>query len=272
VIRGALLGLIALGFVPVASANENLSCFGAGSFFGSLAGLADGKKGPLDIQKLSRSLPNASFENRGEPGAERQRLVSIVKNQMVPQVGGAVRASDIRIVANLEYDRGRLESFDQTQYEVGGAGGVITSNQTSYDWAGGKCRPTRIVVRDRIQLGDKRGVVFDAKLCEVLKAEGVNAAAGEACVANAKKALGAVVKYDQALRAATGDKELLVSMNPFQPGGIVPTAAMVDNTVGLTLMQTCAAFDATGAVGRKASAGVDAGAVAGPDAGNSSAR
>ncbi|RZA05636.1 MAG: hypothetical protein EOP11_12370 [Proteobacteria bacterium] len=271
-IRGALLGLIALGFVPVASANENLSCFGAGSFFGSLAGLADGKKGPLDIQKLSRTLPNASFENRGEPGSERQRLTSVLKNQMVPQVGGTVRSSDVRIVANLAYENGRLESFDQTQYEVGASGGVISSNQTTYDWAGGKCRPTRIVVRDRMQLGDKRGVVFDAKLCEVLKAEGVNASAAEACVANAKKALAAVVKYDQALRAATGDKELLVSMNPFQPGGIVATSAMVDNTVGLTLMQSCAAFEATGAAVKKASgrAGADAGV--GADAGNSSAR
>jgi hypothetical protein len=270
-VRRWAIALALFGCIPAARANENLKCFGTDSFFGSLSGLADGKKGPLNLQKYSMSLPGGSFEDRGEPGAESQRLTAIMKNQVIPQPDGGVRTGDVRMVANLDYEDGQLSSFSQSLYEVGG-GGMISSSQTSYDWAGSSCRPTRIVVRDRRQLGDKRGVLFDAKLCQLMKAEGVNAGLAEACVANAKKTLNAIKKYDQTLRAATKEAEFLVSANPFVPGAVVPTVASVDNAVALNLMASCAAFDGAGAAAKKArpqgGAGSDKGASGEHDSGS----
>jgi hypothetical protein len=251
-VRALAAALAFLAAAPAARANENLKCFGADSFFGSLAGLADGKKGPLALQKYSMTLPGGSFEDRGEPGNESQRLSSVMKNQLIPQADGTVRTGDVKMVANLDYENGRLSSFNQSLYEVGA--GMISSTQTSYDWAGSSCRPTRIVVRDRRQLGDKRGVLFDDKLCDLMKSEGVNAGLAENCVANAKKTLNAIKKYDQALRGATKDAELLVSTNPFVPGAFIPMINNVDNAVALNLMASCAAFESAGSVSKRGAA------------------
>lgn len=269
------LALAALSFGCGAApvwANENLKCLGTESYFGSLASLADGKKGPLALQKFSTTLPNGSYSQSGEPGFESQRLVSVSKDQQIPLADGTFKTGGLRMVAKLEYEDGRLAEFSQSLYEVGA--GMISSTQNRYDWAGGHCRPSRIVVRDRRQLGDKRGVLFDAKLCELMRAEGVSAGAAEACVANAKKMLNVVKKYDQALLAATKGEEMLVSANPFVPGAIVPTANTIDNAVALNLMASCASYESAGADAKKTGrpVGKGAGAAAEPardGAGNS---